>query len=73
MLRGTRTGFLPEIIQTPFRAQEALLLARFLVPQSHFFPPHTASSCQIKPSVVCDRQLKLHSRKSRDPTLDFVR
>src|SRR6266478_9434570 len=50
---GTRTGFLPEIIQTPFRAREALLLARFLVPQSHFIPPQTASSCQIKPSVVC--------------------
>ena len=48
---GTRTGFLPEIIQTPFRAREALLLARFLVPQSHFIPPHTASSRQIKPSV----------------------
>jgi hypothetical protein len=47
-------------IQTPFRAREDLLLARFLVPQSHFIPPHTASSGQIKPSVVCrNRQFKL--------------
>jgi len=52
MLRGVLPVFLPEIFR-PLSEPEKPHRWPVLLLQYNFIPPHTASSRQIKPSVVC--------------------